>query len=86
MLVTLLEWLWTALFLVAWLYLSMMFAVTAWTGKFSYWRKKANGRGWPPLRSEAPLLFWFTWTFTAGPFLFLTMLVLAGLGIPQLQR
>ena len=72
--------------LIGWAYLTFEAIRSAWTGKFSYWHRKANGKIWPPVRAETPLRFWVVWTFLAGPFLFITLLMLSSLGIGLTQR
>jgi len=62
-----------------WLYMTVEFIRAAFIGRFPFWRRKADGRTWPPVRSESPVRFWFVWTFAAGPFLFITALALLGL-------
>ena len=68
-----------ALFLMGLLCVSVELIRAAFTGKFPYWRRKANGRRWPPLRSESSVRFWIAWTFMAGPILWITALATIGL-------
>ena len=66
------EYIWSALFVGGWSYLSFEYIRAAIIGRFPYWRRKANGRTWPPVRSETPLRFWIAWSLLAIPFLFIT--------------
>ena len=70
-----LGYLWTALFSVGWIYLTVEFSRAAILGRFWFWRRKANSRTWPPVRSENPVRFWMVWALMAVPFLFITALM-----------
>lgn len=72
-------YLWTALFAAIWIYLTVEVIRTTIRGRFWFWRRKANGRTWPPARSESPVRFWMLWLLMAGPFLLITALMIAGL-------
>ena len=75
----------SALFIGGWICLTIEYFRAAITGRFWFWRRTASGNSWPPVRSEKPVQFWLVWAAMAGPFLFITTLVLFGLGITQLQ-
>lgn len=72
-------YLWTALFAAAWICLTVEYVLAAVRGRFGFWRRKANGRTWPPTRSESPVRFWMLWLLTAWPFLLITALMFAAL-------
>ncbi len=74
-----LGYLWFALFAGGWIYLTIELGCAAVHGRFWFWRRKANGRTWPPIRSESPIRFWVVWALMAGPFFFITSLSLAAL-------
>jgi hypothetical protein len=80
---TALEYIWTAIFVAGWLAVSGSMIRTAWTGKFWFGRKSANGRRWPPLRAESPTRFWGLWAALAWPFLVLPLMVVLGLVAPR---
>ena len=67
-----------ALMLVGWLYLTVEYVRAAIRGRFSFWRRRAGKKTWPPVRAERPLAFWVIWTLMAGPILILTALMLTG--------
>lgn len=66
-----------ALALAGWLYVGAEYFRAARRGRFSVWRRKANGATWPPVRDENPVKFWVYWAFRAGPYLIGSLLVLA---------
>jgi hypothetical protein len=79
-------YLWTALLLVGWIYVTIEFVRAAIKGRFWFWRRKANGKMWPPVRSETPVRFWLVWALMAGPFLLITSLILTGGMLALFQR
>ncbi len=74
-----LGYLWSALFFGGYIYLTFELGRTAVRGRFWFWSRKANGRTWPPIRSESPIRFWVVWASMAGPIFFITALFLAAL-------
>ena len=81
-----LGYLWTAIFAIGWLWLTYEFIRAAWTGRFWFWRRKAGGKTWPPVRAEQPIRVWMLWALMAFPFLFITSLGLAGVGLAVLGQ
>lgn len=72
-------YLWSAVFLFGWGYLTVELVRAAFKGRFWFWRKKATGRAWPPVRDEAPIRFWIVWFLLAGPFLLITFIGIGAL-------
>lgn len=73
------SYLWGALFVGIWIYMTIEFVRSAITGRFWFWSRKSNGKTWPPVRSESPFRFWMIWTFMAGPFVFISFFGMVGL-------
>ena len=73
------DYIWGALIVGGWVYLTFEYIRTAINGRFPYWRRKANGKAWPPVRSETPVRFWMTWCLLAIPFLLITAIFVAAL-------
>ena len=74
---TALGYIWGAMIVAGWVYLTIEYIRTAIRGRFPHWRRKANGKTWPPVRSEAPVRFWMAWCLMAVPFLFITAISVA---------
>ncbi|HMO76696.1 MAG TPA: hypothetical protein PKD99_16265 [Sphingopyxis sp.] len=81
-----LGYVWTAAFLIGWIIVTYMFIQVAIKGRFGFWRRKANGKTWPPVRAETPARFWLVWFFMAGPFLFITFMFVVGLSASLGER
>ncbi|GEM_PF-2698294 len=77
-LMTTLEYLWTAIFITVWFWLSFEMVKTARSGRFWFVKKSAAGKSWPPLRAEAPAKFWLVWSALAWPFLMLPLVIAVG--------
>ena len=59
---------------------------TAFTSRFSYWRRKPDGGMWPPARSRNPIRFWLLWAILAIPILYICALLVAGFLIMAFGR
>lgn len=77
---------WTAALLLGWSIATYMFIQLAIKGRFWSWRRKANGKTWPPVRAETPVRFWIVWFFMAGPFLLITLLFVVGFSTSLAER
>nr|WP_089217932.1 hypothetical protein [Sphingomonas laterariae] len=76
---TAIECIWGVLIVIGILSVMVMVVLTAWTGKFWFGRIGADGKRWPPLRSEAPVKFWLVWLLYGGPLLLVPLLIFIGL-------
>ena len=70
-----LDYLWSAVLAFGWICLILELSRAAIRGRFSFFRRKANGKVWPPIRSETPVRFWISWAAMAGPVAFISSLI-----------